>query len=336
MSGTLAMFGGAKTLRRQDMGKELTGWPVITEEEHAAVRGVLDGGLFTSNDAGRGEVSALQRDWAAYTGTRYCAAVSNGTAALELALAALDLEPGSEVLVPALTFIGTAIPVVQRLLVPVFVDVDPVTFTMDPQAAAAAVTERTRAIIVVHLHGLPADMTALRALADSRGLKLIEDAAQAQGAEYQGRRAGSIGDVNATSLNVVKNLPTCGEGGLITTDDEELYERIVLRRQFGEDLRAARTATTSRAYWPATRSSARCRPPSPGASWPASTSTTRCAPRTWSPSWTASAGCRGCSPRRSPPTVRTPGTSCGCGSPRRASAIPRSATGRCARCCSGR
>ncbi|MYT25090.1 DegT/DnrJ/EryC1/StrS family aminotransferase [Streptomyces sp. SID7760] len=240
MSGTLAMFGGAKTLRRQDMGKELTGWPVITEEEHAAVRGVLDGGLFTSNDAGRGEVSALQRDWAAYTGTRYCAAVSNGTAALELALAALDLEPGSEVLVPALTFIGTAIPVVQRLLVPVFVDVDPVTFTMDPRAAAAAVTERTRAIVVVHLHGLPADMTALRALADSRGLKLIEDAAQAQGAEYQGRRAGSIGDVNATSLNVVKNLPTCGEGGLITTDDEELYERIVLRRQFGEDLRAGK------------------------------------------------------------------------------------------------
>ncbi|MFI8291576.1 DegT/DnrJ/EryC1/StrS family aminotransferase [Streptomyces sp. NPDC085614] len=236
----LAMFGGAKTLRRQDMTKELTGWPVITEEEHAAVRGVLEGGLFTSNDAGRGEVSALQRDWAEYTGVRHCAAVSNGTAALELALAALDLEPGSEVLVPALTFIGTAVPVVQRLLVPVFVDVDPVTFTMDPERAAAAITPRTKAIVVVHLHGLPADMTALRSLADRHGLRLIEDAAQAQGAHYQGRRAGSIGDINATSLNVVKNLPTCGEGGLITTDDDELYERVVLRRQFGEDLRAGK------------------------------------------------------------------------------------------------
>lgn len=234
------MFGGGKTLRRQDMTKELTGWPVITEEEHAAVRGVLEGGLFTSNDAGRGEVTALQNDWARYTGSRFCAAVSNGTAALELALAALGLEPGSEVLVPALTFIGTAVPVVQRLLVPVFVDVDPVTFTMDPEAAAAAITDRTRAIIVVHLHGLPADMTALRTLADRHGLKLIEDAAQSQGAVYQGRHTGSIGDVNATSLNVVKNLPTCGEGGLITTDDEELYERIVLRRQFGEDLRAGK------------------------------------------------------------------------------------------------
>ncbi|MET7638028.1 DegT/DnrJ/EryC1/StrS family aminotransferase [Streptomyces sp. NPDC005438] len=236
----LAMFGGPRSLRRQDMTKDLTGWPVVTDEERQAVLGVLDGGLFTSNDAGRGEVSALQRDWAAYTGTRYCAAVSNGTAALELALAALELEPGDEVLVPALTFIGSAIPVVQRTLVPVFVDVDPVTYTMDPEAAAAAITPRTRAIIAVHLHGLPADMTALRALADRHGLRLIEDAAQAQGATYQGRMAGSIGDINAVSLNVVKNLPTCGEGGLVTTDDEELHERVVLRRQFGEDLRPGR------------------------------------------------------------------------------------------------
>jgi perosamine synthetase len=236
----LAMFGGPKSLRRQDMTKDLTGWPVVTDEERQAVLGVLDGGLFTSNDAGKGEVSALQRDWAAYTGSRYCAAVSNGTAALELALAALDLEPGSEVLVPALTFIGSAIPVIQRMLVPVFVDIDPVTYTMDPQAAAAAVTPRTRAIIAVHLHGLPADMTALRLLADRHGLRLIEDAAQAQGAMYQGRMAGSIGDINAASLNVVKNLPTCGEGGLVTTDDEHLYEQVVLRRQFGEDLRSGK------------------------------------------------------------------------------------------------
>ncbi|MFI5496373.1 DegT/DnrJ/EryC1/StrS family aminotransferase [Actinoplanes sp. NPDC051859] len=233
----LAMVGGERTVRPQDTGAAVA-WPVITEAEHAAVQGVLDGGLFTSNDGGRGEVSGLQRDWAAYVGTRHCAAVVNGTAALELALAALDLAPGDEVLVPALTFIGTAIPVVQRMLVPVFVDVDPVTYTMDPVRAEAAVTPRTRAILVVHLHGLPADMAALRAVADRHGLALIEDAAQAQGATYRGRRAGALADIAATSLNVVKNLPTCGEGGLVTTDDDTLFERVVLRRQFGEDLRA--------------------------------------------------------------------------------------------------
>ncbi|MEN8649801.1 DegT/DnrJ/EryC1/StrS family aminotransferase [Streptomyces sp. 21So2-11] len=236
----LAMFGGSRTVGKEDVTKARVGWPVVTEQEHDALRGVLERGLFTSNDAGRGEVSALQQEWAQYVGTRHCAAVSNGTAALELSLAALDIEPGSEVLVPALTFIGSAVPVVQRRLVPVFVDIDPVTFTMDPVAAEKAVTGRTRAILAVHLHGLPCDMRALRALADKHDLYVIEDAAQSQGAEYLGRRTGSLGDINAVSLNAVKNLPTCGEGGLVTTDNEDLYERVVLRRQFGEDLRAGR------------------------------------------------------------------------------------------------
>ncbi|MCX4820766.1 DegT/DnrJ/EryC1/StrS family aminotransferase [Streptomyces sp. NBC_01142] len=236
----LAMFGGSRTVGKQDVSKALVGWPVVTDQEQDALRGVLDRGLFTSNDAGRGEVSALQQEWAQYVGTQYCAAVANGTAALELSLAALDIEPGSEVLVPALTFIGSAAPIVQRQLVPVFVDIDPVTYTMDPVAAEKAVTGRTRALIAVHLHGLPCDMGALRALADRHGLYVIEDAAQAQGAEYGGRRAGSLGDINAVSLNAVKNLPTCGEGGLVTTNDENLHERVVLRRQFGEDLRPGR------------------------------------------------------------------------------------------------
>lgn len=236
----LAMFGGDRVVGKQDVTKELVGWPVVTDREHEALRRVLDRGLFTSNDAGRGEVSALQREWARYVGTAHCAAVANGTAALELSLAALDIEPGSEVLVPALTFIGSAVPVLQRGLVPVFVDIDPVTYTMDPVAAEKAVTGRTRAVIAVHLHGLPCDMAALRALAERHGLHLIEDAAQAQGAAYQGRRTGSLGDINAVSLNVVKNLPTCGEGGLVTTDDEDLHERVVLYRQFGEDLRSGR------------------------------------------------------------------------------------------------
>lgn len=232
----LAMFGGSRTVGRHDATRASTGWPIVTDADHDAVREVLEHGPFTSNDSGRGEVSALQREWASYVGTRHCAAVSSGTAALELSLAALELEPGSEVLVPALTFIGSAVPVLQRRLVPVFVDVDPVTFSIDPAAAAMAITDRTRAIIAVHLHGLPCDMNALRTLADRYGLHVIEDAAQAQGARYRGRRAGALGNINAVSLNVVKNLPTCGEGGLVTTDDDDLHERVILLRQFGEDL----------------------------------------------------------------------------------------------------
>jgi perosamine synthetase len=236
----LAMFGGSRTVGKRAATRAATGWPIVTDADHAAVREVLESGPFTSNDAGRGAVTALQSAWANYVGTRHCAAVSSGTAALELSLAALQLEPGSEVLLPALTFIGSAVPVLQRRLVPVFVDVDPVTYTIDPAAAATAVTDRTRAIIAVHLHGLPCDMTALRTLADRHGLSVIEDAAQAQGARYRGRRAGALGDINAVSLNVVKNLPTCGEGGLVTTDDDDLHDRVVLLRQFGEDLRPGR------------------------------------------------------------------------------------------------
>jgi perosamine synthetase len=232
----LAMFGGPKTVTAADTDRARIGWPVVTAAEHDAVREVFDSGIYTSNDAGRGQVSALEREWGAYVGTRHCAALSDGTSAITLALAALDIEPGSEVLVPALTFIGSAVPVVQRLLVPVFVDIDPVTFTIDVEAARAAITPRTRAIIAVHLHGLPADMDPLRALASTYGLHLIEDLAQAHGARYRDRRVGSIGDINATSLNVVKNLPTCGEGGLVTTDNETLHERVVLGRQFGENL----------------------------------------------------------------------------------------------------
>ncbi len=239
-AGKLALLGGARTVSRQDVTKALTGWPVVTEREHEALRGVLDGGLFTSNDAGRGEVSALQREWADYVGTRHCAAVANGTAALELSLAALDLEPDAEVLVPALTFVGSAVPIVQRGLKPVFVDIDPQTYTLDPVAAEKAVTGRTRAVIAVHLHGLPCDMTAIRALAERHGLYVVEDAAQAQGATYRGRRTASLGDINAVSLNVVKNLPTCGEGGLVSTDDGALHERVVLHRQFGEELSPGR------------------------------------------------------------------------------------------------
>ncbi|MDF9815307.1 DegT/DnrJ/EryC1/StrS family aminotransferase [Streptomyces sp. SPB162] len=230
----LAMLGGPRSVDRDAGTSPETAWPIVTDAERAAVLGVLDSGRFTSVE--HGEVQLLEQEWAEFTGVRHCAALSSGTAAIELALTATGIEPGAEVLVPAFSFIATAAAPVMRGCVPVFVDIDPLTYTIDPAAAAAAVTPRTQAIIAVHLHGLPCDMTALRALADRHGLVLIEDAAQAHGATYRGRQAGSLGDVAAFSLNASKNLPTSGEGGLLTTDDPAVYQRVLLHRQFGEEL----------------------------------------------------------------------------------------------------
>jgi perosamine synthetase len=239
-AGKLALFGGQPVLTPAGAPAAAVGWPVVTDDERRAVLDVLDGGPFTSNTSGSGAVQRLEDDWAAFTGAAHCAAVSTGTAGIGLILAAAGVEPGAEMLVPALTFIASAVAAVERLVVPVFVDIDPRTFNLDVAAAEAALTPRTRAILAVHLHGLPCDMTELRALADRHGLLLIEDASQAHAATYQGRTTGSLGTAAAFSLNVVKNLPTCGEGGLVTTGDAELHGRLLRYRQFGEDLQGRR------------------------------------------------------------------------------------------------
>jgi dTDP-4-amino-4,6-dideoxygalactose transaminase len=227
----LAMAGGPRTVPRE---RRIPSWPVVTEKDQEAVQRVMDSGRFTSASSGEHEIDGLERDWAQEVGTRYCVAVSNGTTALSLALAAAGIGPGSEVIVPALSFIASAIAPLHVAATPVFADINPVSFNVDPAAVEAAVTPRTRAILVVHLHGLPADLTKLMAVARRHGLILIEDAAQAHGARYQGTPVGSFGAVNAFSLNVSKNLATCGEGGLITTNDEDLQRKARMMRQFGE------------------------------------------------------------------------------------------------------
>ena len=230
----LAMLGGSRSVPRELAHVD---WPIVTDEDRAAVLRALDSGRLISNAEGEREVLALEGEWAAKVGVRHCAAVSSGTAALQLALGALGVGPGDEVLVPALSFVASALAPLHQLAVPVFVDVDPVTFNLSPADMERRITPRTRAVIVVHLHGLPADMDEILAIADRRGIRVIEDAAQAQGAVYRGRQAGAIGRVNCFSLNVAKNLPTCGEGGLVTTDDAELHEAVVMARQFGESLK---------------------------------------------------------------------------------------------------
>jgi len=195
--------------------------PVLGEKELEYVADCVRSGWVSS----LGEyVRRFERGFAAYCGVRHGVATHNGTVALHLVLAALGIGKGDEVIVPTLTFVATGNAVAYTGASPVFVDSDPFTWTIDPQAVARAITPRTRAIIAVHLYGHPADMDALRALADEHGLSLIEDAAEAHGACYKGRRTGSLGDVAVFSFYGNKIITT-GEGGMIVSDDASLIER---------------------------------------------------------------------------------------------------------------
>src|SRR2546422_3437185 len=196
--------------------------PKVTDDDRAAVARVLDRGVLSG--AGAPEMRALEAEFAAAIGARFCLATNSGTSALHIALAAARVGPGDGVIVPALSFIATAQAVLHQGAIPVFADIDPVTYNIDPTDAARRVTPLTRVIIPVHLHGLPADMGAIDVLAQGAGLTVIEDAAQAHGALYKGRAVGTLGAMAAFSLNSTKNLPA-GEGGLFVTNSEELYAR---------------------------------------------------------------------------------------------------------------
>lgn len=227
----LAMFGGPRVVRP---GVGRVEWPVITKADQEAVLRCLSSGKLVSNAEGEPEVRGLEEEWARFVGSAHCVGVSTGTAALSIALSALGVGPGDEVVVPALSFIATALVPIHQLAVPVFADIDPRTFNIDPTRLEEKITPRTRAILVVHLHGLPADMDEITRIATRRGLLVVEDACQAHGAMYRGRMTGTLGHAAGFSLQVTKNLPTCGEAGLITTDDPAVYEKAILLRQFGE------------------------------------------------------------------------------------------------------
>ena len=225
---SLALFGGPSAVPPGRARR----WPVLTEADHAAVRRVLERGLLSG--LGAPEMKALEAEFAAFVGARFCLATNSGTSALHIALAAAGVGPGDEVIVPALSFIATAQAVLHQGAVPVFADIDARTYNLDPADAAVRITSRTRALVAVHLHGLPAEMEALNALADRAGLTVIEDAAQAHGALYRGRSVGTLGNMAAFSLNSTKNLPA-GEGGLFVTDSAELHGRAARVRFDGLD-----------------------------------------------------------------------------------------------------
>ena len=178
-------------------------------------------------------VDAFEADFAAYCQSRRAVGVSSGTDALLIALMVLDIEPGDEVIVPAYSFFATA-GVVERIgAIPVFVDIDPKSYNIDPALIEKEISPRTRAIMPVHLYGQCAEMDAINAIAKARGIAVIEDAAQAVGAEYDGKRAGSLGTIGCFSFFPSKNLGAFGDAGAVTTNDEAMYQKLVDYRVHG-------------------------------------------------------------------------------------------------------
>lgn len=196
-------------------------WPVWDESDVQAISETLRSSKW---GIGGTKTEEFEKAFAAFQQARYAVTCVNGTAALEIALRAIGLEPGDEVIVPAYTFIATASACLMVNAVPVFVDIEPDTYLIDPRQVEQAITERTRAVIPVHVAGCPADMDAIMQIARRHGLRVIEDCAQAHGAEWNGRRVGAIGDVGTFSFQSSKNL-NAGEGGCCVTDDERLYRR---------------------------------------------------------------------------------------------------------------
>lgn len=204
-------------------------YAAIRAEIDAAIQQVLDSTGFIMGP----QVGAFEAAFAAYCGTAHCVGVSSGTAALELVLRALNVGPGDEVITVAHTFIATAEAISAVGATPVFVDIDPLSYTLSPDALEAAIGPATRAVLPVHLYGQPADMTRINAIAKDHGLAVIEDAAQAHGATWQGRPAGALADAACFSFYPGKNLGAYGDAGAVTTDRAEIAHRVRLLRDHG-------------------------------------------------------------------------------------------------------
>ena len=227
MAERLALRGGPKAVP-QEMK---VAWPVIDDSDRKAVMDVLDSGQIWGIFAP--QMEALQEEFASYIGTKCCLAMNSGTACLHSAVAAAGVGPGDEVITTAFTFLASAVSVLHHNGIPVFVDIDPSTYNIDVAKIEEKISEKTKAIMPVHIHGLPADLDGIMDIAKRHGLVVIEDAAQAHGALYRGRKVGGIGHMGCFSLNTTKNLPG-GEGGLFVTDSEEYRGKANMLRMFGE------------------------------------------------------------------------------------------------------
>ena len=211
-----------------DLKAQYTG---IKDEVNAAIQNVLETCQFTLGS----EVAAFEDEFSSYCQAEFGIGVNTGTSALHLALLAAGIGPNDEVITVPFTFVATVAAIYYTGAKPVFVDIDPRSFTIDVKAIEAAITKRTKAILPVHLYGQPADMDPIMAIAKRHGLVVIEDAAQAHGAEYKGKRVGSIGDMGCFSFYPGKNLGAYGEGGMVVTNNAEYTRTIRMLRDWGAE-----------------------------------------------------------------------------------------------------
>ena len=205
----------------------------LRDELDAAYHRVMNSGWYILGD----EVEAFEQEFAAYCGVKHCIGLGNGLDALHLILRAYGIGPGDEVIVPANTYIATWLAVSYAGARPVAIEPDERTYNLDPERLATAITPRTKAILAVHLYGQTAEMDAIQALARNHGLKVIEDAAQAHGARFQTRRAGSLGDAAGWSFYPGKNLGALGDAGAVTTNDDDLAEKVRSLRNYGSKVK---------------------------------------------------------------------------------------------------
>lgn len=221
----LAIYGGEKVFKKECTMNNKFG----QEEKEALIRVVEHGSL--SMFRGGPEVKGFEQEFADYAGVKYSAAATSGTASLHISLASLNLPKGSEVAVPALTFVSTASVVLQENLKPVFIDIDE-HYCMDIKDLESKVNPNMKAVIPVHLYGHPADMDEINRIAKANNMFVIEDACQSHGAVYNGKKTGSLGDIGCFSFFETKNM-TCGEGGMITSNQEQLINQIYLTKEHG-------------------------------------------------------------------------------------------------------
>lgn len=216
----LALFGGEKAVKSND--GDIFTWPIVTKEDEAAVLEVLQRGAMSGTDV----TKQFEEEFAAWLGCKYALAHNNGTAAIQAAMFGCKIGVGDEIICPSITYWASAIPAFTLGATVVFADVDPWTLCLDPDDIERWISDRTKAIMVVHYLGYPADMDRIMAIARKHGLKVIEDVSHAHGGLYKGKKVGTFGDVAAMSLMSGKSLPI-GEGGILCTDDLEIYERAI-------------------------------------------------------------------------------------------------------------
>ena len=204
-------------------------YQTIKDEVLVGLQQVFEKGNFILGE----EEKSFEKQFASYCEAQYAVGVNSGTDALYLALAALNVDVGDEVIIPTFTFIATALCVSYTGATPVFVDVEENTYNIDPEKLKQAITDKTKVIMPVHIYGQPSNMAEIKAIAKERGIKIVEDAAQAHGSSYQGKRVGSLGDIACFSFYPTKSLGAFGDGGIVVTNDNDVYQKVLMLRDYG-------------------------------------------------------------------------------------------------------